>query len=110
MATRRARRPLKGRALVAIGLGAFVVITAIVVWRRSVGNTTERAMRQMEKDRRSLVAQKVTLDNELQRARSRSQVLREAERRLGMHVATEAQTRSLPDSVFARTPGAVTPP
>jgi hypothetical protein len=87
---------------VAIGLGAFVVVTAIVVWRRSVGVSTARQMRLLEADRRALLAKRVTLENDLRKARSYLQVVREAEKRLGMHVAAEAQTRTLPGAVRAR--------
>jgi Flp pilus assembly protein TadB len=93
---------MKGRALVAIGLGAFVVMTALVVWRRSVGVATAREMRIMENEKRSLRAQLVTLDNDRRRAVSRAAVIKEAERRLGLHVATESQTRTLPDSMLPR--------
>lgn len=91
----RKRGPGRGRALVAMGLGAFVVVTAIVVWRRSVGVATAREMRQMEIERRDLLAQQESLEHQRRGAVSRATVLREAERRLGLHVAAEGQTRSL---------------
>jgi hypothetical protein len=80
---------------VAIGLGAFVVVTAIVVWRRSVGVATAREMRTMETERRMLASQKESLEHARRTAVSRATVIREAEQRLGLHVAGEAQTRSL---------------
>jgi hypothetical protein len=101
MATRR-RGPLRGRALVVIGLSAFVVVTAVVVWRRSVGVATALEVGRMETERRRLLSQLVTLANDRRRAVSRTSVIREAERRLGLHVATESQTRTLPDSVLPR--------
>ncbi|WP_337170883.1 hypothetical protein [Gemmatimonas aurantiaca] len=94
-ATRRSKRALAGRSLVAIALGVFVVVTALVVWRRSVGVGTAREMQRLEAERRALRSERVTLENDLRRAMSRRQVVQEAERRLGMHVATEAQTRFL---------------
>jgi Flp pilus assembly protein TadB len=98
--TRRtsARGPLKGRAVVAIGLAVFVVVTAAAVWRRSTGHATERAMNRLHAEQRTLRAEQQTLENDLRRATSRRMVVEEAERRLGMHVATEAQTRLLPAS------------
>jgi prefoldin subunit 5 len=96
--TRRAsaRGPLKGRAIVALGLGVFVVTTAIVVWRRSHGVATENAMERLRAEARELHAEQQTLENDLRRATSRRVVVEQAERRLGMHVATENQTRLLP--------------
>ncbi|HEY0932060.1 MAG TPA: hypothetical protein VGE27_19240 [Gemmatimonas sp.] len=101
---RRTKSALKGRSIVAISLGLFVAVTAIVVWRRSVGVGTAREMQRMEAERRALRSERITLENELRRATSRRQVVQEAERRLGMHVATESQTRFLADAVRAAAP------
>jgi len=100
--TRRAPRgPLKGRAWIAIGLGAFVVVASLVVWRRSVGVATARDMRRLSDRQRALISEKTTLDRDIRSAMSRSRVIAEAERRLGLHVATDAQTRMLSDSMLA---------
>jgi len=100
--TRRASRgPLKGRAWVAIGLSVFVVVASLVVWRRSVGVATARDMRRLSDQQRALISEKTTLDRDIRSAMSRSRVIAEAERRLGLHVATDAQTRMLSDSMLA---------
>ncbi len=100
--TRRSPRgPLKGRAWVAIGLGVFVVVASLAVWRRSVGVATARDMRRLSDRQRALIAEKTTLDRDIRNAMARSRVVGEAERRLGLHVATDAQTRMLSDSMFA---------
>ncbi len=100
--TRRSfRGPLKGRAWVAIGLGVFVVVASLAVWRRSVGVATARDMRRLSDRQRALIAEKTTLDRDIRNAMARSRVVGEAERRLGLHVATDAQTRMLSDSMFA---------
>lgn len=100
--TRRSPRgPLKGRAWVAIGLGVFVVVASLAVWRRSVGVATARDMRRLSDRQRALIAEKTTLDRDIRNAMARSRVIPEAERRLGLHVATDAQTRMLSDSMFA---------
>ncbi|BAH38463.1 hypothetical protein GAU_1421 [Gemmatimonas aurantiaca T-27] len=101
---RRTKSTLKGRSIVAISLGLFVAVTAIVVWRRSVGVGTARDMQRMEAERRALRSERITLENELRRAMGRRQVVQEAERRLGMHVATEAQTRFLAEGARSATP------
>ncbi|MCE2900207.1 MAG: hypothetical protein ACK6DP_17670 [Gemmatimonas sp.] len=95
--TRRAlaRGQLKGRAMVAIGLGVFVLVAVAAVWRRSTGHATERAMDRLRLEQRALHAEQQGLENELRRLTSRRTVVEQAERRLGMHVATETQTRLL---------------
>ncbi|WP_309670982.1 hypothetical protein [Gemmatimonas sp.] len=99
--TRRSPRgPLKGRSWIAIGLGVFVVVASLVVWRRSVGVATARDMRRLSDQQRALLSQKTTLDRDIRSAMSRSRVISEAERRLGLHVATDAQTRMLSDSML----------
>ena len=97
---RSARGPLKGRVWVAIGLSVFVVVASIVVWRRSVGVATARDMRRLSDRQRALVSEKTTLDRDIRSAMARSRVIGEAERRLGLHVATDAQTRMLSDSML----------
>ena len=100
--TRRAvRGPLKGRAWIAIGLGVFLVVASLVVWRRGVGAETARDLRRLSDRQRALMAEKTTLDRDIRSAMARSRVIAEAERRLGLHVATDAQTRMLSDSMLA---------
>jgi hypothetical protein len=100
MATARKRqREYKGRTLVAIGLLLFVSIALVVVWRRSIGVATAREMRLLERDKRALLSERTTLERALREASSRSRIVAAAEKRLGLHVATEAQTRSIADSI-----------
>jgi len=100
--TRRSSRgPLKGRAWVAIGLGVFLMVASLVVWRRGVGAATARDMRRLSDRQRALIAEKTTLDRDIRSAMARSRVIAEAERRLGLHVATDAQTRLLSDALLA---------
>ena len=100
-ASRRSPRgPLKGRAWIAIGLGVFVIVASLAVWRRSVGVATARDMRRLSDRQRALISEKTTLDRDIRSAMARSRVIGEAERRLGLHVATDAQTRMLSDSLL----------
>jgi len=101
-APRRAGRgPLKGRAWFAIGLSVFLVVASLVVWRRGVGAETARDLRRLSDRQRALMAEKTTLDRDIRSAMARSRVIAEAERRLGLHAATDAQTRMLSDSMLA---------
>lgn len=92
---RKARTPLKGRALVAIGLAVFFVVATSVVWRRSMGVKTERQMKTMRDELRALTAEEKSLENALRKATSRRSVVQEAERRLGMRMPSEMQMRFL---------------
>lgn len=100
-ATRKSPRgPLKGRAWVAIGLSAFVLVAAIVVWRRSEGVRIARDMRRLTDTQRALVSERLTLERDIRTASSRGRVIAEAGRRLGLHVASDAQTRILSDAML----------
>ena len=97
MATARAKKrtPFKGRTWVAIGLFVFVAFTSLVVWRRSVGVSTANAIAKQDAQRRALLAQIATLQRDISDAQTRRHIVAEAERRLGLHVAPEAQSRVL---------------
>lgn len=105
----RSRGPLTGRALVAVGLGLFLVVTTIVVWRRSTGVRMVKQIQRLEEEQRALVAQEKYLENQLRRATSRRAVVQEAQRRLGMMRPGEAQTRFIADPAGLRMPGVRVP-
>lgn len=91
---KRSRRgPFKGRTLVAIALVAFVAVTGLVVYRRSVGVSTANAIAASLKEKASLETERITLQRKIRDAQTRSRVIADAERRLGLHVAPEQQTR-----------------
>ena len=66
-----------------------------------MGAETARDLRRLSDRQRALMAEKTTLDRDIRSAMARSRVIAEAERRLGLHVATDAQTRMLSDSMLA---------
>lgn len=95
MAARGARSGFSIRALAAVLLGTLIVVSAAVIWRRSVGVSTAREIQRLEAERSSLESERNSLENQLRRATSRQIIVEEATRRLGMHVATEGQLRFL---------------
>lgn len=98
MATSRSKkRMLRGRSLVALGLLAFIVITSLVVWRRSVGVSTAKAMAAATSEKRLLESERKTLERDIRDAQNRKRVVADAERRLGFHVAPDSQTRIIAD-------------
>ena len=100
--TRAKRTKLKGRSLVALGLLAFVCVTSLVIWRRSVGVSTAKAMREATALKRSLTTDRLTLERNLRDAQSRREVVAEAERRLGLHVASDSQVRVIAETGKSR--------
>ena len=103
MPTSRGKRiKLKGRSMVALGLLAFVCVTSLVIWRRSVGVSTAKAMREATALKRSLTTDRLTLERNLRDAQSRREVVAEAERRLGLHVASDSQIRVIAETGKSR--------
>jgi hypothetical protein len=94
MAARARRRaPLKGRGLIAVGLLVFLAVSALVVWRRTVGLSTASAMEKAKLEKRSLETERKTLQGNIELAKTRPRIVGEAERRLGLHVPSDSQTR-----------------
>jgi hypothetical protein len=93
----RRRTPFKGRSLVAFGLIAFVAVASLVVWRRSVGVSTAKAIQKAGLAKASLETERTTLKRDISDAQTRNRVIAEAQHRLGLHVAPDAQSRVLAD-------------
>jgi hypothetical protein len=95
MARRTGRRPLRGRTQVALGLVAFLAITSLVAWRRSLGIAEARAISALTMARRELETERVTLQRGIREAMRGERIVREAGRRLGLGVARETQLRTV---------------
>ena len=94
-ASRKSRSPLSGRAIVALSLVGLLGIAALVVWRRTIAVAENRVVRGLETRKRELISLRTTLERDINDAMSRSRIVPAAERRLGMHVATELEVRNL---------------
>lgn len=95
-ATRKSRTPVGARTLVALALVSLLSIAAIVVWRRTIAVAENRVVRTLEARKRELLSLKTTLERDIVDASSRARIVPAAERRLGMHVASELEVRNLP--------------
>ncbi|MEO7999702.1 MAG: hypothetical protein ABI852_19780 [Gemmatimonadaceae bacterium] len=95
-AARKSRTPIGGRTIVALSLVGLLGIAAIVVWRRTIAVAENRVVRTLETRKRELLSLKTTLERDIVDASSRARIVPAAERRLGMHVATELEVRNLP--------------
>ena len=94
----------------AAGLLAFVLLAIIVVRRRERGITEVGLIVELDRAKRDLEAQRVSLERDLRQASSRDRIEPVAAQRLGLRVPSDSQiitlvrSRGTADSVVAETP------
>jgi hypothetical protein len=89
---------LRGRSLVAIILGAFVLVALAIVWRRTIGIGQSERLGALDTKRVELAGERARLESEIRDASARQTLGASAERRLGMHIPTDRQVVILPRS------------
>ena len=87
---------MRGRSLVGILLGAFVLIALAIVWRRTIGISQSERLAALDAKRVTLESERARLEAEIRDASSRQNLASTVERRLGMHVPTDKQVVILP--------------
>jgi len=87
---------MRGRSLVGILLGAFVLIALAIVWRRTIGISQSEHLASLDARRITLGSERARLEAEIRDASSRQNLGSTVERRLGMHVPTDKQVIILP--------------
>ncbi len=87
---RSPRRPVRGRAIVALGLLAFVSVAAAIVWRRTLGIAHAREIRVLDARRVHLEGERAALQSAVRRAASRGSIVDEVTS-LGMRVPSDTQ-------------------
>jgi len=85
----------RSRAAVALALGAFVVVMAGVVWRRTIGYSKAVHLRVLEGQVRELEAERSKLNSEIRSAMSVGR-LAPVVARLGLTFANDSQIIRLP--------------
>ena len=95
------RRPSR-RSVIALALLGFVLVATGVIARRTYGIDQARALRDLDRKRQALEAERVKLEGEIRDASSRARLAPIAEQRLNMHVPS-------PDQVIMLAPGRPTP-
>jgi len=93
-----ARTPMRGRTKFALALVGFLVVAVIVVWRRTEGTALANRARELRAQIGRLESERDALQHDLREAASRKRVVSEAERRLGLHVAGDLQTRTIAEA------------
>ena len=90
------RGRLSRRSIVALALFGFVLVATGVIARRTYGIDQARALRELDRKRQALEAERVKLDGEIRDASSRARLAPIAEQRLNMHVPSPDQVIMLP--------------
>ena len=81
----------RGRRTVALFLVGFVVVSSVVIWRRTAGIERARELRDLARERDELLAERARLERDIRDASSRARLVPVAERRLGMRPATASE-------------------
>lgn len=84
------------RSVIALGLLGFVLVATGVIARRTYGIGQARAIRDLERRRSALEAERLRLEASIRDASSRARLAPIAEQRLHMHVPTPDQVIMIP--------------
>lgn len=85
------RSRLSRRSRIALGLLGFVLVATGVIARRTYGIGQARVLRDLERRREALDAERVKLESDIRDASSRARLAPIAEQRLNMHVPSPDQ-------------------
>lgn len=92
---RRVTRGWNPRSVIALVLLGFVLVATGVIWRRSSGIRQQRALRDLERQRDALEAQRVRLTGEIRDSSSLTR-LAPILQRMGLHVPADSAVITLP--------------
>jgi membrane protein implicated in regulation of membrane protease activity len=81
---------------VALALVAFVLVAAVVVWRRSYGIAQAREIRLLDRQRAQLVAERAKLESDIRTLSGRGKLAPVAEDRLHMRIPSDSQVVIIP--------------
>ena len=81
----------RGRSVVAIVLVGFVIVSTIVIWRRSFGIAQARELRELSRRATQLQSEQARLERDIRDASTRARLVPLAERRLGMRPAVDSE-------------------
>ncbi len=77
-------------------LGAFIIVTLTVVWRRSIGISEASSIQELDKRRSDLEGERAHLESALRDLTSRQRLGPLVEQRLGMHIPQGREVVILP--------------
>ena len=87
----KGRVALRGRTLVGLTLGAFVLVALAIVWRRTIGISESERVAALDARRVTLEGERARLESEIRDASALGTLGAAVEHRLGMHVPTDKQ-------------------
>ncbi|PYO09665.1 MAG: hypothetical protein DMD30_05310 [Gemmatimonadetes bacterium] len=87
----KGRVALRGRTLVGLTLGAFVLVALAIVWRRTIGISESERLAALDAKRVTLEGERARLDSEIRDASAIGTLGAAVEHRLGMHIPTDKQ-------------------
>ena len=87
---------MRGRTMVGVILGAFVLVALSIVWRRTIGIGEAERLAALEGKHVGLEGEWARLESEIREASTRQSLGVAAERKLGMHIPTDKQVMILP--------------
>ena len=87
----KGRLALRGRTLVGLTLGAFVLVALAIVWRRTIGISESERVAALDARRVTLEGERARLESEIRDASAIGTLGAAVEHRLGMHVPTDKQ-------------------
>jgi cell division protein FtsL len=92
---RRVTQRWSARAVIAAVLLGFVLVATGVIWRRSYGIRQERAIRDLQRQRDALAAERVRLTSEIRDSSSLAR-LAPILQRMNMHIPADSMVVNLP--------------
>ena len=92
----KSRVAIRGRTLVALILGAFVLVALAIVWRRTIGISQSERLAALDAKRVELEGERARLESDIRDASARQTLGVSVEQRLGMHIPTDKQVVILP--------------
>jgi uncharacterized protein YlxW (UPF0749 family) len=81
--------------VVAVLLLGFVLVSTLVIWRRSYGIARSRELRELVREQRQLEAERTRLERDIRDASTRARLVPVIERRLGMRIPLDSEMISL---------------
>lgn len=82
---------MKGRTVVGLALGGFVVVALSIVWRRTAGIGESEKVTQLDSRRVQLEGERARLESEIRDASTRRRLGEILENRLGMRIPPDNQ-------------------
>lgn len=82
---------MRGRSIVGLLLGAFLVVALSIVWRRTIGISQSENLAALDAKKTQLQSERARLESEIRDASARQTLGSVVERRLGMHIPSDRQ-------------------